>query len=490
MRYSEILLEYDVINTQDISDYLLYFINNAHHKNAKKWFKKTLRNHLINDARYLRKFEYQIDTLPDWAKDKDPNELWIFIVTQELRQQLPHLVDYFNDLGPQGSINMSVEQAIDNAERWTHQLIKRASDAEDEEGLEEIMKWKNGFRIVKLNSEQCLDREGKLMQHCVGSYAQQIQGSTKIYSLRDPNNKPHVTIEVRGKDVHQIKGKENKPPVKKYRAFVRKFISKFKLNPLHDIGFLGFIRTDEGKLYDIDNLPRKIIGDLYLDGLDVTILPENFHVTGNLSLNDTPLTELPKGLRVDKLLNIEKSNIKEIKDDVKIGRRLTLGENIIKLPKKIRINHMVFGSISPTVFNNTDELQTISGLLIIVQDNNTIKRLPKKLKIGEDFFANHLKINKFAEKMNVGRNLSLKYSEIDKLPDNLKIGGSMDISKSNIKELPKELHVNETLIISDTDITKLPDGLYVGEDLIHTIKDIEINDTIHIGGTARYLKMH
>jgi hypothetical protein len=42
-----------------------------------------------------------------------------------------------------------------------------------------------------------LDYEGKTMGHCVGSYCDEVSGgNTKIYSLRDKNGEPHVTIEV------------------------------------------------------------------------------------------------------------------------------------------------------------------------------------------------------------------------------------------------------------------------------------------------------
>lgn len=44
---------------------------------------------------------------------------------------------------------------------------------------------------------QGLDAEGKMMGHCVGSYCDQVSGGgTRIFSLRDPSGKPHVTVEV------------------------------------------------------------------------------------------------------------------------------------------------------------------------------------------------------------------------------------------------------------------------------------------------------
>lgn len=73
------------------------------------------------------------------------------------------------------------------------------------------------------------------MQHCVGDfdnkgalsggygdyYARQIeQQKLRLFSLRDGNNIPHVTISLvvgnNGLSIDQIKGKQNRHPIKKY----------------------------------------------------------------------------------------------------------------------------------------------------------------------------------------------------------------------------------------------------------------------------------
>ena len=74
------------------------------------------------------------------------------------------------------------------------------------------MRLDNGMRIVKLTTPEALDYESKIMGHCVGSgaYDRRMQtGSIEIYSLRDDNNEPHVTFEVKDHAIHQCKGKEN-----------------------------------------------------------------------------------------------------------------------------------------------------------------------------------------------------------------------------------------------------------------------------------------
>ena len=51
--------------------------------------------------------------------------------------------------------------------------------------------------VAKTRVEGLLKAEGDNMQNCVGGYCDRVlRGSTKIYSLRNPNNGSHVTVEV------------------------------------------------------------------------------------------------------------------------------------------------------------------------------------------------------------------------------------------------------------------------------------------------------
>ena len=67
-----------------------------------------------------------------------------------------------------------------------------------------------GWRWVEVKSAGALDREGSLMRHCVGSYADDVaSGGKQIYSLRDPSNAPRVTVEAQGAKLAQIKAFAN-----------------------------------------------------------------------------------------------------------------------------------------------------------------------------------------------------------------------------------------------------------------------------------------
>lgn len=91
----------------------------------------------------------------------------------------------------------------------------------------------SSLRWVSVFSKDSLDREGALMRHCVGSYAQDVLNSRKnIYSLRNQDNKPLLTVEARGPRLHQLKAFANAPCPPELMPAVRLFATSFAL--LHD----------------------------------------------------------------------------------------------------------------------------------------------------------------------------------------------------------------------------------------------------------------
>lgn len=123
----------------------------------------------------------------------------------------------------------------------------------------ESAKSTGGHRVGLLDQ---LKVEGDIMQHCVGGYCDAVEeGASRVYSLRDPKGRPHVTMEWQpdvermneGGHQHetlapeeflqhqmrrrghfvQIMGKQNEPPAEKYRPYVTKFIrERFDSEPL------------------------------------------------------------------------------------------------------------------------------------------------------------------------------------------------------------------------------------------------------------------
>lgn len=89
----------------------------------------------------------------------------------------------------------------------------------------------DGWTAQKLTTQECLSAEGERMQHCVASYGPDVRsGRTIIYSLRDANGHPHVTIEVKNGRVQQTQGKQNEKPAEKYQKYVDEFYAWLEEN--------------------------------------------------------------------------------------------------------------------------------------------------------------------------------------------------------------------------------------------------------------------
>jgi uncharacterized protein YjbI with pentapeptide repeats len=117
----------------------------------------------------------------------------------------------------------------------------------------------SGWTMQELRGRGRLDPEGKKLSHCVGSYCQKVKsGKSVIYSLRDPDGVPYVTMEWSPEDEQfeqvfghgnssigapefndyvLMEGQFNEPPLKKedvpevveaIRAMVVEFIDEVK----------------------------------------------------------------------------------------------------------------------------------------------------------------------------------------------------------------------------------------------------------------------
>jgi hypothetical protein len=105
---------------------------------------------------------------------------------------------------------------------------KRLLEREPEDPQNVVHKFNDGYYWYDIKSSAC-NLEGLKMGHCGAGLAE-----GNLYSLRSPSGTrkdpdPHVTIELTGDGtIHQIKGKENAAPVKKYWPYVSWFIKNIK----------------------------------------------------------------------------------------------------------------------------------------------------------------------------------------------------------------------------------------------------------------------
>lgn len=222
----------DVKNTlRDLAEKL------THDEVVQKWINSVFRNWLINDGPATKVVELAPEA-PEWAKKAMSQNDLFDIDWKAATDQLRELVDYLHYLNTQGTsfTSMSVPEAIRQNEEWHAQLAGRKAQEAllNEEGIETVLKLEGGYSWVSVHGADALDREGNEMGHCVGSYFDQVsRGLNTIYSLRDAKNDPHITIEVRGNDVDQIKGKANKEVIAKYRGTIIPFLLHLKPDSIH-----------------------------------------------------------------------------------------------------------------------------------------------------------------------------------------------------------------------------------------------------------------
>lgn len=83
-------------------------------------------------------------------------------------------------------------------EKWHKELANKADKLKEFGGnpfeYQPVLKCENGFQWVSLDTPEAKDYEGNAMGHCVGSGSYD-DNETTIFSLRDKNNLPHVTVE-------------------------------------------------------------------------------------------------------------------------------------------------------------------------------------------------------------------------------------------------------------------------------------------------------
>ena len=110
-------------------------------------------------------------------------------------------------LRPEQLNQMSIEKAIRRTAEYDAEKAKAMTKAHATsiEGMPIPKEYNDGYKWVELKHETdpkktaaALKSEGEMMGHCVGGYCYDVEsGEIKIFSLRGPDGKSHVTIEAR-----------------------------------------------------------------------------------------------------------------------------------------------------------------------------------------------------------------------------------------------------------------------------------------------------
>jgi hypothetical protein len=134
----------------------------------------------------------------------------IMVLTDNIRE----LADYVeqNRVDPG---RLTLNQLMYRSRRW-HAALAKAQKAQDRNEMAKLAPPSDrvfddgAYSVFRLDADEALRHEGKIMTHCVATYTTKVRGGVcEIYSVRDAANLSYATLDVRGGDVHQIKGIKN-----------------------------------------------------------------------------------------------------------------------------------------------------------------------------------------------------------------------------------------------------------------------------------------
>lgn len=139
------------------------------------------------------------------------------------------------------------EEAEQIAERWFARLRRRIDQRETARDAGPVFRYEDGWRVVRIRTTTGLDRESRQMSNCIGDGAYDDgldQGFLQVYSLRDPDNAPHVTILTAYGGLAEMKGRQNTVVAHGYRERLLMFLNWLGMPPharAVDVEQCGFI---------------------------------------------------------------------------------------------------------------------------------------------------------------------------------------------------------------------------------------------------------
>lgn len=244
--------ERNVLNAQEATQWLsalaserLEGIPEERAEKVRQWLSGVARKWILREGATdaISASSAHDPAFPEWARKAlgEGRSVDRLLFTRDERDQLIQITDWLRASdGPSLRTDwtrIGVEQALNSEKQWIadnvraaeRRLAAKKDQDVDAQGVSTVMSFEDGSRWVKVLSKDSLDREGALMRHCVGSYADSVAaGQIEIWSLRDSDNQPHVTIETRDGGLRQLKGFANAPMRVEFAAQTGAFLRNFE----------------------------------------------------------------------------------------------------------------------------------------------------------------------------------------------------------------------------------------------------------------------
>lgn len=406
----------------------------------------------------------------------------------------------------------TVQDVVREADEFFRKRTASVAEADVTDAVDEetVFKLSGGYRIVRLLSTTALDREGSMMGHCVGSggYDRALKAdSERFFSLRDPKNRPHVTMQVKvaTKTVYQARGKQNAYPLPKYAKMVAAFAKKegFDLSG-NRIG-LAQLRTPDGDVLEPDNLPQDRIviaapdgewENLDLDQQGIERWPRVVEVFGNVRMsfdnNDGPeqvivhgrlrIVGLDRGARLKSItaetITVADAAITHLPAETTVTHSLlAMGSKLKRLPSSLA---SLTGTldIRRTAVSSLPEGLSCGELLA---DNSAVSTLPEHLTVAGTISIRETNIQTLPETVSCGA-LVAAGSKLERLNPGFSVDGTLDLRDTLIEELPEDLSCRD-LLISGSTIKTVGEGTVIGGDLLASGSELlSLPSALHVPG--------
>ena len=140
--------------------------------------------------------------------------------------------DYLRN-GSIPSLNTTIEEVGQLSKNWHEMIAAKEAEYKTHDVVAELS---DGFSLVRVPAQDA-KAEGYHMGHCSADYCEDIASEKSLlFSIRDPENKPHATFELLPHDneghfvIEQIKGKQNQAQPQ-YAKYIEEALNHFMKFP-------------------------------------------------------------------------------------------------------------------------------------------------------------------------------------------------------------------------------------------------------------------
>lgn len=169
----------------------------------------------------------------------DPNGRKYAIDNLEIINQADAIKDWYNyeiarhPLDDQGQSRFQLSSydwasAVKMSEEWHTMMAGKGSGLmyEPISPANVVYDYDDGYTMQLVTSENDLRAEGNKMNHCVGTYCDDVkEGKYQIFSLRDETNHPVATIRMNEYgEISEIKGHSNRVLSEDYQSYIKEWV--------------------------------------------------------------------------------------------------------------------------------------------------------------------------------------------------------------------------------------------------------------------------